>query len=309
MSLGALFSAWSATTVVEQPSQPVGAALYYGVLPFAVIALIHSLDRTASSALAGLRPLLAMADAEIAEAHHQMTVAPARPAIGITLFAAIIAPVTYALDPVGSGIVGYSPIALLFRWAWESFATAVFLVLIYHTFRQLRLISRIHERVGRIDAFDQRPLYAMSRVTSSTSVGLILLLVPSLFLLPAEAGVSYWVITAGWYGFAVIVAGAAFFLPLRGMHDRLVNEKHRLQGEIGRRVTTTLDAIQAAVDAGDGPAIEARNRALSTLVASRDVVNRVPTWPWSSGALTGFTSAIVLPIVLFLVQRALSQLV
>lgn len=307
MSLGVLFSAAAAPTELGQVSQPVGTALYYGVLPFAVIALIHTLDRTASGALGALRPQLPMDDAEIAEAHHQMTVAPARPALGITLFAAALTPVGYALDSVGSGIAGYSPVLLLARWAWESLVTAVFLILIYHTFRQLRQISRIHERVGRIDVFDQGPLYAMSKVTSGTSVGLLVLLVPSLFLFPQEAGVAYLVISAGWYGFAVVIAAAAFFLPMRGMHSRLVAEKRRLQGEIGRRITTTLDAIQAAVDSGDGPAIEARNRALSTLVASRDVVNRVPTWPWSSGALTGFASAIILPIVLFIVRRALAQ--
>lgn len=142
-----------------------------------------------------------------------------------------------------------------------------------------------------------------------TAFGFVLLLVPSVSLIPSDAGVSTIVITAAWYGAAVLVSTGAFVLPLWGIHDRLVDEKRRLQGEIGRRSTTTLDAVHSAVDAEDGPAIEARNRALSTLVAARDVVNRVPTWPWSGAALTGFASAIVLPIVLFLVQRFLSQLV
>ncbi len=104
-------------------------------------------------------------------------------------------------------------------------------------------------------------------------------------------------------------AVASFFLPLRGMHNRLVEEKRRLQAEVGRRISTTLASIQAAVDAVDATAMEAGNKSLSVLVASRDVVNRVPTWPWSAGALTGFASAIALPIVLFLVQRVLAQVV
>ena len=196
-----------------------------------------------------------------------------------------------------------------FRWFWESLITAIFLILIYHTVRQLRLIARIHERVSRIDVFDQARLYAMSKVTSGTAIGLVVLLVPSLFLLPTDAGISYVVITAAWYAFAVAAAAASFFLPLRGMHDRLIDEKKRLQAEVGRRISTTLASIQAAVDAGDPAAIEAASKALSVLVASRDVVNRAPTWPWSGGALTGFASAIVLPIVLFLVQRVLAEVV
>ena len=138
---------------------------------------------------------------------------------------------------------------------------------------------------------------------------MIILLAPSLFLLPTVAEVSTIVITATWYGAAVLIAVAAFVLPLRGMHARLAAEKRRHQGEIGRRISASLGSIQEAVDAGDTPTIEARNKSLAALVAARDLVNRTPTWPWSGGALTGFASAIVLPIALFLIQRMLAQVV
>lgn len=111
-----------------------------------------------------------------------------------------------------------------------------------------------------------------------------------------------------WYGAAVLIAMAAFVLPLRGMHDLVMAEKRRLEAETGRRITITLNQIHAAVDAGDGEAIGARNGALSTLIAQRDLVARVPTWPWSTGSLTGFVSAILLPIALFLIQRVLTQI-
>lgn len=74
-------------------------------------------------------------------------------------------------------------------------------------------------------------------------------------------------------------------------------------------MSTTLDGIHAAVDPGDGSMIEAGNRALSTLIAERDLVNKVPTWPWTTGALTGFLSAVLLPLGLWLVTRFLERLV
>lgn len=285
------------------------AGLYYGALPLATVALIHSLDRTVGGAMNVLRPDLDMDDAEVAVALREMTVAPARPAAAIVLASVALVILSFVSDPVGAGIEGYAPAGVAFLVFWESLIAAIFLVLIYHTVRQLRLIARIHRRVRRIDAFDQSRLYAMSRVTSRTAIGLVLLLAPSLFLLPTDAGASTWIITGSWYAFSVSIAAAAFFAPLWGMHERLVAEKRRLQSEIGGRISTTLALLPEAVDAGDGPVVEARHRALTTLVAARDVVNRVPTWPWSTGALTGFLSAIALPIVLFLIQRLLSQLV
>jgi hypothetical protein len=227
----------------------------------------------------------------------------------LTILSAVATALGYALDPVSSGIVGLSAFSLALRGVWETIVGALFLILLYHTIRQLRLIGRMHERLGAIDLFAQAPLYALSRLTSQTAVGLILLLIPSLFLLPSDADISYILITGVWYGGSVVMAFAAFLVPLRGIHDRLVDEKRRLQAETGRRLSSALASLHAAADAGDAASVDARGKTLAALVAARDVVNRAPTWPWSSGALTGFVSAIALPIALFLIQRYLSQLV
>ncbi len=306
-ALAILLSAAQAAIDGVEPIGGTFALLYYAVLPFGALGLMHVLDRTAAGALRALRPVLDIDDSEASALQYELTVAPARPAAILTLLAFATTPIGYIMDPAGSGIVGYSPMALAFRFAWESLISAVFLVLVYHTLRQLRLIDRIHARIDRIDVFDQGPLYAFSQVTSRTALGLILLLAPSIFLIAPDADGPFLAITVAWYGLAVVIAALAFLLPLRGMHDRLSGEKRRWQGEIGRRLTSTLDAIHAAVDAGDGDAIESRNRALSALIAERDLVNRIPTWPWSTGALTGFLSAVMLPLVLFLAQRVLGD--
>ena len=116
------------------------------------------------------------------------------------------------------------------------------------------------------------------------------------------------VLSVSWYATAVIIAAAAFVLPLRGIHERIAAEKRHLQAEIGRRLTTTLEAIHAAVDADDGPAIEARNRALSTLMTERDLVAKVSTWPWSAGSadrlpIRGPAAARALNLVTRILQR------
>lgn len=293
---------------VSLASDAVGL-VYYGALPFAALGLIHRLDRTAGEALRDLRPILEASDSEIRGIHHELTVVPRRPAAVLALIAFAITPIGYILDPAGAGIVGYSPALLGFRYLEEAGITAIFLVLVYHTIRQLRTIAQIHSRLGRIDLFDQAPLYSTSKLTSRTAIGLILLLIPSLFLIPGTANASYLIISAGWYGGAIIIAGAAFVLPLRGIHDRIADEKRRLQREVGRRLSTTIEGIHAAVDSGDGSTIEARDKALSTLIAERDLVNKVPTWPWSTGALTGFLSAVLLPLGLWVVTRLLERLV
>ncbi len=285
------------------------ALLYYSSLPFAILGVMHRLDGLASHALAGVRPILRATDPEFAVMHRELTVAPTRPAWIITVAAYAFTTAGFITDPVSSGLTGYSVPALVIRTFWEGGILAVFLILIYHTIRQLRLIGAINDRIVAIDIFDQAPLYAMSRLTSTTAVAFILLLLPSLFLLPAAADISYVIINVAWYAFALLISGAAFILPLRGVHDRLVRTKRDLQSEVGRRLSATLLQIHDGVDAQSSAATQAAHQALVTLTAERDLVNRVPTWPWSASALTGFLSAVLLPIVLFLVQQGLSRVI
>jgi hypothetical protein len=39
----------------------------------------------------------------------------------------------------------------------------------------------------------------------------------------------------------------------------------------------------------------------------REILHGLPTWPGSTGTIRGFASALFLPLVLFLIQRLLSQ--
>jgi hypothetical protein len=90
---------------------------------------------------------------------------------------------------------------------------------------------------------------------------------------------------------------------------RLDAEKDRLKGEVGRRMSSALVEIHRAVDAGDAPAVAAGHQALSALTAERDLLAKVPTWPWSAGAPTRFLYAVLLPIGLWLMTRFLERVV
>ena len=291
----------------DMTSFELGSILYYGALPGAVLYLIHRLDRTAGEAFAAIRPTLSVDDTEAADLARRLTIVPARTALILTVIAIALGPVGYITDPVGSGIVGLSPALLVARFVWESFISATFLILFYHSFRQLRLVDRMHGKLGAIDLFDHGSLYGFSRVTSQTAIGLIILAVPGIFLIPEGAGAGFLIISLSWYGAVAVVALAAFVLPLRGIHDAVVAEKRRVLADLGRRISVAIGAIQRAVDAGDDAAVESQNRALSTLVSAREVVHRVPAWPWSTGSLTGFVTALVLPVALFLIQRFLGD--
>jgi hypothetical protein len=197
---------------------------------------------------------------------------------------------------------------LVTRGVYEAFFTAIVLVLICQAVRQLRLVGRILDRVTRIDLFHPRPLYAFSRLTGGIGIALILVVVLGFVLAPSStqaANLYYALWYVGFVGSGVVV----FVVPLLGLHGRLVDEKERLQAESDDRLKGVLAELNRDVDSLDLGRADALNKTLGSVLQQREVLARLPTWPWSTTTLRAFVSAILLPLALFLVQRVLGQLV
>ena len=62
------------------------------------------------------------------------------------------------------------------------------------------------------------------------------------------------------------------------------------------------------IDDGDLPAADRLNGTLAALERGRIAIERIPTWPWRPETLRGMIGALVLPVLIFLVQRLLGRL-
>ena len=50
------------------------------------------------------------------------------------------------------------------------------------------------------------------------------------------------------------------------------------------------------------------DKTLSAVLAERDVIAHLSTWPWSATTFRGFASALLLPIAIFLITRFIDRL-
>jgi hypothetical protein len=62
------------------------------------------------------------------------------------------------------------------------------------------------------------------------------------------------------------------------------------------------------IDRGDLGAADRLNGTLAALERGRTAIERIPTWPWRPETLRGMVGALVLPIMIFTVQRVLGRL-
>jgi hypothetical protein len=282
--------------------------IYFGTVIGAQLASAAYFRRVAGSAFDAFRPALPLPEPELSKLRYELTVIPARPALATTAAAIGLAALSLAVNPSATGNVPLTGGLLIAAFVLQSVVSAVGSVLLLQLVRQVRNIRRTVARSAVIDVFRPGPLHAFSRLTSQTAIAVALFLASSVVVLPVLSDPG--ALLVGWLPYLVLpplVAAAAFFVPLYGMHGRLVAEKERLQGDAENRLQGVFSALNRDVDAGDVTRADALNKTLASMLQQRDVLARLPTWPWSAATLRGFVTAIFLPLVVFLLQRAASQ--
>lgn len=282
---------------------------YWGLLAAALLALVPYLDRVATSALEAFKPALEGAPIDLAALEYELTVIPARPALLVTGVAVAAILTGFITNPVGSGVAGLPPVAMLITAVGWSLTLGLVAVLMYHTVRQLRAVSRIHAIAPNVNLFRLAPLYAFSQLTVRTSIAFIAI-VATTVLVDAPAFENWpLVITVPFLVGGIGVATAAFVVPLQGMHRRLTAEKKDLEWQVGQRLQAAISEIHRAADAHDLSQADGLSKQLNSLIAENDVVAKLPTWPWHPGTVGVFVSAILLPVGLYVVTRLLQRVV
>ena len=173
-----------------------------------------------------------------------------------------------------------------------------------HTLRQLRLVSRIHQEATAIDPFDRGPVYAFSRLTVLTGLGYVLVGYYSLTLNGAFTAGN--LLAVGALVFSLVVGIGTFVVPLWGIHERLVDEKAILVRGVDDRVGRIAAEMYRRIDAGEFDGSKVMSDALGGVTTLRERIQRLPTWPWPPQLLRGFVSALILPLLIYVLTRLVS---
>jgi hypothetical protein len=278
-------------------------AFYEAMYIVYYLALMHYLDTTAGRALRQFRPLLQAGDSEFARLHYELTTLPARSTLLAAAIGMLITLVSLRFTPADTmlaEIIHRPSTQLAFL-----VGNAILATFVYHTIRQLRMVSRIHTSVTRLNLYRRGPVYAFSRLTARTALGWILGL--SLGLSPRIAPLlTSWSLLLLWAPILPL-AILVFTLPLVGVHHLLAREKARLQDEIEQRIEAVLLRVHEQQDTVNFNDLGNLKTLLDTLLVEREMVTKLPTWPWQPGTLAGFTSALLLPLAIWFLQQLLTQ--
>ncbi|GMU41717.1 MAG: hypothetical protein AMXMBFR23_25830 [Chloroflexota bacterium] len=271
--------------------------------PLGILALIAAQNRVSTSALARYRRATDLDDAAYEAVRHDLTHQPAMSAALLGFAFGALGVVIEVTKEGNDDRLAQHPAAyvsmIIFSFAFYAFAGPW----VVRTVRLLRQVDRLHRRAVRIDLLDPDPLHALSSVTSLVGFSFVAVTSFSMVTDPethqTTAGLALTLILLA---FAV----ASFILPLWGMHRRLQTEKARLGGEVGRRIEITTARLYAHVDEDRPGATEERDRLLA-LVATRDLIDNLGTWPWRPETPRWLISALIIPLALWGLTRLLER--
>lgn len=299
-------------------SQPVGSVSGFRVLNDAYvvypIAVIHYLTVAAGRALDRFRPSLGDLEAEFDTYRYRLTTPPRSLVWVAVAVGAAYAVASYLSDP---SLFGMNASAAWYTNVWlvgsTGISTVLFGVFLAVVLRQLIIVVRIHRLATAVSLFDAESHNAFSRLTLRSSI--LLSLPIYLFAFVAFASGRKWdqISIPDLASVVLMVTGGIllFFLPLLGMRRRLVEEKARLSAQVGRYLESTIQALHDDVEsgAGAGDRMDDVGKTLANLVLERDIVAKLPTWPWSTATLRGFVTSIVLPISVWVATTLLGRFV
>ena len=285
----------------------------FGLFPVVELALIRHLDRVAASALAGFRPLLVGDEASYLDLERRLTTAPRGPTAAYTAAWVVGGLLGVASDPGAHRVDGVGPLTAAVVVGVEVMINALLGVLILKAGRHIRDVARIHREAPRIDLLNPAPLYAFSRLTSQTALGLLFLVAILVLSLARAYFTDALAPTRVFFVFTmaglVVAAMAIFVLPLYDMHRRIVVEEERLQAASGQGLKTLLGELDHDIRTLELARADGLNKLLGSALSEREILSRLPTWPWQAATLRGFMTALLVPVLVYLLARAAERVV
>ncbi|MEJ2757916.1 MAG: hypothetical protein P8046_05475 [Anaerolineales bacterium] len=271
-------------------------------IPLAAITYLNNISATT---LSSFHPLLDVDEDTYQQLKDEFTTMPRRGVIlsGMIWVAIYVLITTLTFDTF---YIGYG-LGITLMWFVILEGLIAFItggVIYYHSIRQLQLVNRTVKQVKRFNLFHLDPVYAFSQLTARTGILWMLLLGLTLLAFPLDLAS---LLTIAMLVGQVVLALAAFVLPLRSVNQRLVSEKRSLLAANQQRIETTLTQLHQRIDQKDTGEIGQINDALAGLNTERDILAKISTLPFSTNTLRGFLSAIVLPIALLLVQISIQK--
>ena len=295
----------------EGSTVSVRFAAFLAAQPMLVLGIGHAIRNSARRSLQKFRPLLPWDDDAVGAAAFEVANAPARPSLAAAVILAIVVP-PLMLGIPGAGLderfaaLGFAPepASVVATWACAAALSAAIGGVFTHFVHQLRVIAQLFAAVPKLDLYRLEPVYAFS---STTALGAVLLTIDNYLWYVAQPALLNDPFSLVMGAGSATLALTAFAWPLWGAHRLLAGEKAHALGANGTAFRKLAEELRDEVARGQLERMDQVNKAMVSVELERDVLSRIPTWPWHAETFRTIIAAIFLPLIVWLAQYLLGK--
>lgn len=169
-----------------------------------------------------------------------------------------------------------------------------------------KLFAELHRQPLKVDIFDLGPFEPIGRYALFTSLAFVGGSVISVIIMnPLAEGLNY-ALNAGLYGFLAVVTFLVFFLSMRPTHSALARAKTQELKLVERKIAEAFRELKKLET--EGHAVDAISTRLNLWLRYEDRVKKARTWPYNTPMLRTLFFSILVPAVVSIAQRVLSNL-
>ena len=291
-------------------STPVGT-IDPGLTGFALfvvywVGLYHYLTNVGTRSLRVFRPLLDVEDSEITRINYELSNLPRWIGLLAILLGFLLASAVTLGDPAPYGeIVPRTVLPYLGDILISGFMMSTFFCLVIRSMRQLRLVGRLHAQATHINLLKLEPAHAFSILTSRTGIGIIFVIIFSYPLDPTPLSSPLDITITG---MTLLLAAAVFVLPINGIRVHLEEAKQHYLNETSDLLQKISVRLHGLIRDDDYQNVKGIKESMDALMRERELIQKTSTWPWDLSTLRGFATALLLPIVIWLVTRLLENI-
>jgi len=268
------------------------------------LAGIHYLNTEGRRALKGFRPVMDTDEEEFRMIQTQMSTIPQPVVLSIQALVGLALFLVARTNPARlSSELQPGTATLWFAVIFMTLGFSNLFIYFYQTFRRLKLVSRVYSMVKQINIFEQQPLYTLSAF--NVKIGFVWILFMNLNIVAFVLQTGPQATTFPLMFIEILLVILVFLFPAWGIHNRIQRAKEVLLTENGRQLEATNSKLNISLQENEHKDIVTYEKGVAALVSMRNEIGKSPTWPWDIGTFRSFLSAVLLPILLFVIQQFL----
>ena len=265
----------------------------------------HLNPQIARQALDEIRPLLDLDDEGYKLLSYEFMMTPASPPLLLPILGFLFGLVFAAgVRPFSPEIHYAFPEFLFLSWGLTH---AMTFVSIYAIIRQLGMVNTVIAKIIRVDIYDLRSLYGLSRLTASIGIAIAVIAFLTSFILVPQHIES--ILHVVFYLSFLILALAVFVLPLTEINRRLSEEKKRLLKSINTDIEKAFEKVRTDLRSDELEQMPSLHAGIEIMFKEKTLLETIPTWPWAPSTFRGFVAAVFSPLLIRLGQLLLERLI